>query len=349
MAQAPAANREAEALRSPVAYETVDGIRRVENQVLRDTLRVGGPEWDGAVIRNNRFIGQHEQGLLVGDVDGLRIEGNRFTGMGRNAIKLKTRQRNGSRNILIQNNRFEDSPATAVLVGPPNREVRILRNHFTNVGWERTGNKQHAIYAKASGIRVEGNIIEDVPGAHGISIRSSGLVRGNRVSRAREAGIKYYASADDIGDGQLLIENNIVTECGKAGIAFGRGKGRLLRRALVRFNTLVANKTGLRLHRNMEDMGFELYGNLIVQPDGDPLTLRSKPRAWRFEQNLTQTGTSDFREAGRGDFHLTGSAAARGLVTIRSRYFQPWPAVDFDGRPFGPPPHDAGALQYRRP
>lgn len=315
--------------------------RVIEDQLFTHTLNLKGAEWDGTVVRNNRFQGQANQGIVIGDVTDILIEGNLFQATGRNAIKLKDDQSRGSRNIIIRDNEFRDSPATAILVGEPNRQVQILDNRFENVGWNRSGNKQHAIYVKAPGTLVERNHINGVPGAHGISMRTAGVVRGNQVTNAYEAGIKYYASAQDTGNGLLLIENNLVTGCGKAGIAFARGDGMLIQRGLVRFNTLVNNRRSLQIHRNMGDLTLEVLGNVLVEKDEKYWSLRSRPRFLDIRYNLESPDTDVFIDARQGDFRLSSDTRGRGMVISIA---DP-PEKDLLGRPLGLPPYDAGAIQ----
>lgn len=327
-----------------------NGVRVVQGQQFTDTVRISGAEWDGAIIRNNQFAGQIEHGLTISDVKNLIVEDNSFTGMARNAIKLEDVQTTGALNVTIADNRFEDIAPTPILVGAPNPGVRILRNQFRNVGYDLSGEKQHAMYIKAPGYLVEGNVIDNVGGYNGISIRTAGIVRGNWLINVKSEGIKYYSDGQDKGDGKLLIENNVVINSGRSGIGFDTGAGVLIDQAVVRFNTLVNNYRALRFGTAIYPVNFTIYGNILIESSGNYTYGTSGLTQLLMVDNIqsTQPGDLFVDFAGLNVNLRPGVAAIRSVQAIASDPFGP-PTTDYFGIAYDTPPHDAGACRYHLP
>lgn len=331
-------------------YTIENDVRIVQDQQFTDTVRITGMEWDGAIIRNNQFVGQIEHGLTLSDVKNVRVENNSFTGMARNAIKLEESQTTGARNITISGNRFENIAPTPILVGTPNPGVRIVSNQFRNVGYDLSGEKQHAMYIKAPGFLVEGNIIDNVGGYNGISIRTAGIIRGNWLTNVKSEGIKYYSDGLDKGDGKLLIENNVVINSGRSGIAFETGDGELIDTAVVRFNTLVNNYRALRFGSTIYPVDFTIYGNILIESSGDYIYGLSGLTKLLMVDNIqsTQSGDLFVDFAGLNVNLRSGVAAIRSVQAIASDPFGA-PTKDYFGIAYDAAPHDAGACRYHLP
>lgn len=94
--------------------------------------------------------------------------------------------------------------------------LRLLNMRIVDTGVVGGGSNFHGIYCEAQDALVEGcsiGVDTDFPSApgmqngSGISMRSAGIVRGNRVRTCLNDGIGYYASAPS-GGGTLLVEQN---------------------------------------------------------------------------------------------------------------------------------------------
>ena len=278
---------------------------------------------------------------MIKDVHNLTIENNEFYGQLNNAIKLAHYQTRGTDNVIIQNNYFHDTQYTAVFVREPNTNTKVLNNVFERVTTVMYGPKQHAIYIKGPGFLVEGNVIIDVPDGHGISVRTSGIVRGNFVKNALENGINYYSDSPEMGNGELIIENNVVIGNNDGGIEFNGAStgGQVINRAIVRFNTFVNNNTGIRIQDDLPSVQFELYGNIIVEENGNYYEVEVPPIL--NTGNLTSTMDIGFVDLVGEDFQLTENASALDYVTD----IPDTPPYDYLGNEMGNKPYDAGAYQ----
>ena len=326
-------------LPADISYVLNDGVRVVENQSIDSTLTIDGDEWSGAIIRNNFFSGQKKMALHVSNVSDLVIEGNEFTELGGNAIKLRDYKNSWAHNVLIRDNSFHVLEKTPILVGEPNNWTQIVANRFVNVASDGTGNKQHAIYVKGADSLIEGNWIDGVVDAHGISIRSSGTVRNNIVKNVNRDGIKYYSNSSKRGSGELIIEGNLLVACGHGGIVLANGRKALIERADVRFNTLINTRRGLRIYPELDSVQLAVYGNLIVEPSGKFKAFDSGVDL--LSGNLTTTGDIGFFDFTAGDYRLRADSVANGYV----EKVPSLPPYDLLRHRFAAPPWAAGAYQ----
>lgn len=320
-------------------YKVVNNARVIENQKITETLTIDGEQWNGAIITKNTFIGQSSHGLHISNAQNITIIDNKFRNIHGNAIKLRSNQASGTDNITIKQNRFENIGLTTILAGEPNQHVSIVNNSFHNVATITSGNKQHGIYLKGPEFLVEGNTITSVGDAHGISVRTSGVVRGNMVIGATEDGIKYYSDSETKGTGNLLIENNIVVNCGHGGLVFAVGGGPLIDTVVVRFNTLVNNYRGIRIYQDLTNVSFQLYGNFVIEPGGKYTYFKTRPRVEQF--NIYQQSTADFFDLANRDFRIYPHSVAWKIVPDTVMV----PEYDYLNQPFPTAPFSAGAIQ----
>lgn len=327
-----------------------DGVRVVTGNDFAVTIEIDGAEWNNAIIRENTFAGQTEFGMEIANVSGLRIENNTFSGISRNAIKLKDWDNTGANNVTIIGNRFSSMAQTPILVGLPNRGVRIIDNHFDDVAWSTDGERQHAMYIKAPGYLIEGNVINTVRGANGISVRTAGVVRRNWITNVAEDGIKYYADQPDKGDGLLLIENNVVLNSQHGGIGFDAAAGAPVDHAVVRFNTLVNNYRSLRFDPDVSLIKFTIYGNLLVEPSGKWTYGSSQMSDLTMVSNITSVNPTElFVNFNAQDLRLKAdSIAIRSVLEIPPDPFG-LPKTDFYNVPYDTAPYDAGACRFGLP
>lgn len=323
-------------------YEEIDGVRVIQNQVFDgEYLWIDGAEWDGVIIRNNLFKNQIKQALRIKNAYNVLIENNEFTEMLSFAIKLAEHQTRGTDNIEIRNNYFHDTYYIALYTGEPNTNAKIIGNTFENVTLKSTDHKQHAIYVKGPDFHIEGNVITNVPGGHAVSVRTSGLVRGNILKGAHEFGIKYFS--DGIrGNGQLTIENNISYNNRLGGISVDYSSNTVeeLDKIIIRFNTVVNNSLGVWLDKGFAGLNIELYGNIIVEGNQNYFNFEMIP--FKNIANLTSPLDIGFIDLKGGNFQLLDTSVAVNFVTgIPAQ-----PKYDFSGNPMEGEPFDAGAYQH---
>jgi len=278
--------------------------------------------------------------LDMSDVDDALIENNEFKNVAGYAIRLKSNQARGTNHILIQKNHFSHIQWDAILVGEPNRNVKILNNRFEDVALSRDPPRKHALYLEAPDVWVEGNVINGVGNANGISIRSSGTVRRNHVKNTAGMGIKYFSSSRALGSGLLVIECNILENHREGGIGLARGPGARIGKSVVRFNTLVGNGKGIFRQGGLDRTELVIYGNMIVDSGRRYYDFAKEPAL--FLGNFTSSKDPGFVHSSLGDYRLKEDSQARGFVPEAPAGL---PADDFAGNPFGKAPFDAGAFQ----
>jgi hypothetical protein len=329
------------------SYEEIDGVRIIQNQVFEgETLDISGSVWDGAIIRENIFKNTDEQqiALYIKDTRNVLIEKNEFFEMKYFAILLTSLsvQTWGTDNITIKDNYFHDTLYTCIHAVEPNKNVKIIDNVFENIAMSpSTAIHAHAIYLRGPDFLIEGNTINKVGNSEGISVRSSGVVRGNWIENANRYGIEYFSDSEINGNGVLIIENNVVTNCRNAGIIFDSGKHIGIDQAIVRFNTLVNNNRGYSYEiwiYELEEVDFQIYGNIIVDSKENYFSYYpAKPKV--LMANLTSPSDIGFVDFNGKDYRLKDTSDAIDFVTG----IPALPPYDFSGNAMGKEPFDAGA------
>ena len=329
-------------LEAACTYSVINGVRVMENQVCTETVTIDGSAWSGGIIRNNVFKNQSSFGLAVKNLNNLTIENNEFYGMQNNGISVRETQTVGTDNVIIQNNYFHDMPNSGIYVGEPNTNTKILNNVFRNVGSNAQASvRQHGLYVKGPGFLVEGNTIDGVASANGISVRTAGIVRSNYVTNVADAGIKYFSDSNDIGNGLLIIENNVVVnnEGNGVGLIYSADYGTPINSIVVRFNTCVNNTLGVWIE-GFSQMHLEVYGNIIVESNGNYTSFDITPAV--NTMNLKSTSDIGFVYFQQNDFHLTATSQAINYASSVPGI----PPYDYDKNSMGLNPYDAGAFQY---
>ncbi|MBI5691686.1 MAG: right-handed parallel beta-helix repeat-containing protein [Verrucomicrobia bacterium] len=201
---------------------------RVENCVIR---RVGREE---LLNQPPRKVGDHEfhpvslhavHGVLLQDSTQVTLIGNDITdvmGVGLSAYMSYERMDEDA-GLLIEKNRvaytFDDGIDFSVKGGPrdpdirPNlRGVTIRQNliHDIGLGLSSLTFARHGMYLSVRDAVVEENTIYNCFYGEGISVRNSGIIRGNRIRNCARACIGVWAQGRTAGSsGELLIEGNI--------------------------------------------------------------------------------------------------------------------------------------------
>ncbi len=191
----------------------------IENIVLDRTLRLEGPRWNGAVVRNVTIRGVDGDGIFVKDVDDVRIENCTISHVTGRGIKLSVE--GSSRGVQIVGNRIANTGLDGIIVGQrhaqgiDHRQLVLRDNEIAHTGLLGSGGLTHGIYVQSSDFLIEGNRVLDARDGNGISVRSSGVVRGNVVRGTGKSGIAYYADHMRGPSDRLVIEGNDVADSGR--------------------------------------------------------------------------------------------------------------------------------------
>lgn len=191
----------------------------MENLTLNRTLRLEGPRWNGAVVRNVTIRGVDGDGIVIRNVDGVRIENCVISNVAGNGIKLSIH--GSTRNVHLVGNRIAKTGLDGISAGQ--RHARgvdhpglvVRDNRIERTGLAHRGGRNHGIYVQASDFLIEGNYVSESLDGNGISVRSSGIVRGNVVRGSAKSGIAYYSDHMRGPSDLLVIEGNRVSESGR--------------------------------------------------------------------------------------------------------------------------------------
>jgi len=252
LACAPASHGEAEA-EAVAAAAGGTGPRVLEDFETQKPLSLDGPEWNGAVVRNCKVHGTGTHGILLRNVKDVLIENCEIYDIEGAGIRLS--MSGSTEGVTIRGNRIHDVQEDGIRAGQryakgiDHKRLRILDNEIRNTGLKDANGKLHGIYVQAQDFQIEGNKVLHVHDGNGISVRSSGVVRGNEVGFTGKSAISYYADHHRGPSNRLLIERNLAYASGYYGKPKERGVIDLLRLKKpdgavenfeIRFNTAVA-------------------------------------------------------------------------------------------------------------
>ncbi|MEO0334850.1 MAG: DNRLRE domain-containing protein, partial [Pseudomonadota bacterium] len=183
---------------------------------------------DGSSYNNSYFegctlngsgLGSEKDGVAIKKVSNFAIVNFTISNFSRDGIKLSGASGNSSSNVYIVGNTVTNSGAHGIQcpqrhkLGVIHTGVRIWNNTVIGAALVGDGKKQHGIYSQCQDSEVIGNYVEDVRAGTGITMRSSGIVRGNRVrviTNPYPNGINYYSDHHTGPSDTLIIENNVI-------------------------------------------------------------------------------------------------------------------------------------------
>lgn len=384
---------------SPQAYESINNLI-IENCTFRDMTTTASAllvdNCTNVTIRNCTI----ENITNNGPNSGFALEVNDFSDVLIDRVTIRNHVSPGghsvaleidgaaSRNITVQNSRIQDvsgggintAGSSTVDVEPyksthdkPIPGVRILNNVIFNTGLApdpttAQNSPKHGMYIKAWDAHIEGNLVYNSYDGQCISIRSTGVVRGNTCYNGRSGPFSYWAQKPAGPSGKLIVENNVFYQTQNVS---GPNETRPMHtdvRVLginqytdlkfddftVRFNTVVlygtvttATTTPVVLvgdkYRNVK-----LYGNLIVDLRTVPNTPKYVSHYWgglstaflaKNTSNYTTNSLDGFVDGSAYDFHLKPTSPAIKYANSETDY----PATDIEGEPRRAGYLDAGA------
>ena len=297
------------------------------------------------------------------------VSGHRYQGHG-SGIRIGT---DGApcEYVIVENNTISDGDGNGISTGGassspvqknPVPGLVIRDNLIHDVGKHHISDvhsPMHGMYVKATDPLVEGNVIYNCFDGSGLSIRSTGVYRNNRIWNVKGEGIAYWPQKDAGKSGKLIIENNVVYQDDNY-------SGPLDDRALlqlglpyeksvkfhdftVRFNTLVAfgkarTNSSAMILRPATYNDIKAYGNVVVdlRPGVNrTVYIDGNESAGYFAYNYTATSDEGFANLAERDFRLTAQHPAVGLIPA-SANLPGYPPTDIEGRTRSYP-LDAGA------
>ena len=292
------------------------------------------------------------------------ISGHRYKGHGSSILIDK-----GTQQIIIDNNRISDADGNGIATEgssskccPHDNPVPglVIRNNLIHdVGKYHittAHSPHHGMYIKAQDAKIENNTIYNSFDGSGISIRSTGVVRGNLIYNVKGSHIGYWPQKQGGDSEWLLVENNVVyqdssfprSSNNEAMIALGGNKTPQFDKFVIRFNTVVAF-AGTGRSVAMINLASDHYPNVRAYANvladfrgssGRYLTRSNDAKYLR--QNITTTSRDGFRSVSSRDFNVTETHSAVAYATGVENY----PRRDKEGRLRDANSLDAGAYAY---
>jgi hypothetical protein len=308
--------------------ETIfEGAGNIEGEEFNDFLRIQGHEYDSLIIENCLFDGG---GLNIGDVSDVVIKNCTFKNIKNNALKVGFI--GSARNITIENCLFENIGFNAIDSHERAENCTIRNCTIAKVALSDVGGAMaqahHGIYWKGKNVLIENNIIDGEGQRFGncISIRSSGIVRKNKILNSPKAGLMYYSNHP--GSDSLIIENNFFINNENSIICNTQGNlSYHNENVVIRFNSLMqSNATSININDRFESTTqFFIYGNIVVNGEEDYLKMPFS--AEYLDHNLLSSTDVGFVDI-NNDLHINSNSMAKGFL---SDLDIPFPVDDIDG------------------
>ncbi|KJS41364.1 MAG: hypothetical protein VR70_04965 [Rhodospirillaceae bacterium BRH_c57] len=242
----------------------------IEDVTLDRTLRLEGPEWNDTLVRRVTLRGIDGDGIFLKNVANVRIEDSIIEDVTVSGIRLSAE--GGTTDVHMINNQIARTGRDGIAAaqrqgaGVDHPGLVVEGNSIDSAGL--TGNRglYHGIYVQSTDFVITHNRVTNTVDGNGISVRSSGTVRGNMVKGTGKSGIAYYADHMRGPSNRLVIEGNTVGD-----VAQGwqrRYAVDLLRipddanvvgEFIIRGNTIIGQHTpAIRVHSD--------YGRLGIRP-----------------------------------------------------------------------------------
>lgn len=335
-------------------YPPGNWVTIIENQTFTETLQLDTGD-DDTLIINATFHNIDGNAIMIRNVKNVYIKNCKIFDVTGDGIVL--RSTGSSQNVTIDGCTIYNIARNGIIAKQhSNKDVNhpqliIKNNTIYNTG---TSQLDHNIYVQTTDSLIENNVLHGSAG-HGVSIRSSGIVRGNQIWDTQKSCIRYFSDNFPGPSETLTIENNICyqTDAGadSPGISLLKADRYpddwLLQNYRIRFNTVIlfsADRFGIAVEsKEFDDKNVEVYGNLLVNTQDISATL--KPQYIDYlSGNYISTSLAGFVNATVApyDFRITAVSPARYVASTVSDF----PPIDIDGANRNAEYLDAGAYQF---
>lgn len=317
-------------------YLIPEETSNISGRTFSQPVLIYGAKYDGLVVDNCTFENIKGSAITIRTASNVTVRNCTFRNIKGNGVVLEGGE--PASGNTVQNSTFSSIWGNGISVKEEQSAVTLSGNTITKSGIDLVcaarGMPHHGIYMMGSLFIIEGNVIDTVVnrGGNGISARSNGIIRRNLVSGTTKAGIDYYC--DHPSSGWLLIENNIVYDTGRYGVAI-LSDGTVahhINGATIRFNSVITEASAsVKLDSGIADIPIEIYGNIFIRTDGSVQFIydRGGDAAIQVNSaNLTGSGDVGFVDFSNRNFHITAGSAA-GLFDVGP--VPQYPVFDFDG------------------
>lgn len=320
-----------------------DETNILSGQTFKKGVTIQGHKYDNLVIENCTFINRE---LNIADVNNITIKNCTFKDINGDGIRIGVwGEVNG---IIIDNCDFTNIGFNGIYGAEIAQHCVIKNCSFTSVSLSQIGaamgQPHHSIYWTGKDVLIEDNIFDNgnqVASGDFISLRSSGVIRGNVIRNSSLSnGIFYYP--DHPGGDTLLVENNFLFN-NKYGIGIisNGSTGNHNKNIIVRFNTSVQSQNyNIKIDEQFSaTTNISIYGNILVNPTEDYIHTTMSVTSFN---NLTSGSDIGFVSMNGGDLHIKSTSSAINFCSGLTNF----PIDDIDHQFRNSSNLDAGADEY---
>jgi hypothetical protein len=325
----------------------------IESQNFTDTLNLDTGD-DNTLILNATFHDIDGAAITLRNVKNVYIKNCLIYNIKENGIVL--RSTGGSQNVTIDGCTIHNIGRSGILAKRPHEGGNHTNLVIKNNTIYKTGKTEydHSIYVQAADSRIYNNTLYTT-GGNGVSIRTSGIVSGNRIRDAQKSCIRYYSNHIPGPSQALYIQNNLCYQTrsytGSAGISLVRANETsetwLVQNYYVRFNTVViftAQRYGfLAASEELKAKHIEVYGNIFINTQDKDGTLNRNYLDYASSNYLSDSLKGFVNPTTQPyNFQLRLNSPARNYASREHDF----PRTDINGNTRIAGHLDAGAFQY---
>jgi hypothetical protein len=194
-------------------------FRRVVSDLRTDrTLTIEGSDWDNTLVKNCVIRGVDGDGLVIRNVTDLVVTGCTIGDVTGSGIRLSSS--GGTSSVTLDGNSISNvgengiSAAQRAEQNVDHKDLKLINNRIERTGTLFTEGYTHGIYVQTTEFLIEGNVVAGPRDGNGISVRSSGVIRCNRVEGRSASGkpaIRYYSDHVSGPGKTLVVEANTIS------------------------------------------------------------------------------------------------------------------------------------------
>ena len=305
----------------------LSSTKLVTGQIFTEGLRVDGHEFDSLVIENCTFEGKP---LTISNADYVIVRNCTFHDIDKLGVWVGVYGE--AKNVLIDNCSFENIGGNGIdsHENAPNGTITncIFKNTALSDIDAAMGQPHHAIYWKGKNVRITqcSFIGGEQEFGNAISVRSSGLISGNRVQGFPKNAITYFS--DHPGEDSLIIENNFLwNNTYSISLTTNGNEAYFNKNIVIRFNSLIQSENySIYISNEFKNLtNVFIYGNIIVNPTDE--YFKKFDDYAQFSLNLKSNDDIGFVDMSNGDLHLKNSSIGNGYCDSLTFF----PLTDIDG------------------
>ncbi|MFT3894506.1 MAG: right-handed parallel beta-helix repeat-containing protein [Anaerolineales bacterium] len=295
--------------------------------------------------------------ITLGNVSNVYIKNCTIYNIDGNGIVLRSSK--GTDRVTIDGCVIHDTTRNGIIAkqnideGIDHTRLVIKNNKLYKNG---TDELDHSLYIQAQDANIQNNEITGSTG-NGISIRSSGIVSGNKIRDTTKSCIRYFSDNVKGPSDTLLLENNtcLLSQPGSESPAFSlllsddSPPNWIVDQFIIRFNTIAVftgQRDGIAVESDaLRTKNIMVYGNIVINTK-DALSTISNQYIDYYSSNYVSTDFLGFKDLKHPpyDLHLTPWSPAIGYANRETKF----PVADADGHPRTAGHLDAGAYQLER-